>query len=236
MGFGLGKSSSKANSSAQSSSFVDPTQAGYLSGLYGAGQQTFNNVAAQLPGAAQASGAEAQGINREATGVQRQIAGGSNPFIQSLLARSTQENPYLQGQVNSLGADIGRFTQEQLQGVGTGFATNNQFGSGRQGLAEGTAIGRGIEEFQQGATNLRAGDLQNQAGAATAGAGLQLDASQAAQLGSTNTFELGLAPLLAQFGALESFASILGDPTVLGSSSSEGSSKSSATQFSMTGP
>ncbi len=208
---------SKGRTSAQDSTYVDPNQQRFLNQVYNAGSNIFGRIQPQLNEASGLAGQEAQGINREMTGVQRQIAGGSNPFIQTLLQRSQQENPYLQGQVDALGTDIQRFTTEAMQGVGQGFAGAGQFGGGRQGLAEGQAIGRGLEEFQQGAANLRGGDLQNQLAAAQAGGALQLDASQAGQLGASNQFDLGIAPLLSQFGAAKELAGLIGDPTVIGS-------------------
>lgn len=231
MSVGGGKSSQSSRSASESRSFVAPFQQQFLTNMLGQAQQTFERINPALQGAAEGVGQEAQNVNRELVGRQRQIAGGSNPFIQNLLQRTGGANPFLQQQVDALGTDIGRFAQEQLQGVGSGFATANQFGSSRQGLAEGQVIGRALEEFQQGAAGLRADDLVNQQQAAIAGAGLQLDASQAGQAGAAQLFELGLAPLLSQFGALESFAGLIGDPTVLAESASSSRGKGSSTSF-----
>lgn len=224
MAFGIGKD--KSSSESQQSTFVDPAQQAFLNNVRGQGQQTFNRVNPQLQGAAERGGQEARNVNRELTGRQRQIAGGSNPFIQNLLQRTSGDNPFLQSQVDALGVDVSRFTGEAIGQIGQGFASANQFGGSRQGLAEGVAIGRGAEEFAQGAAQLRGDDLLNQTAAATAGAGLQLDASIAGQAGAAAQFELAIAPLLAQFGGVEALSGIIGDPTVIGSGTSSSKSLS----------
>lgn len=227
----VGKSQSKSRSSSSGQSFVDPAQAAFLTQLFEQGAETLAEVNPALRGTATEAGAEAVGSARGFLGGTRDIASGANPFIASLLSRATGDNPIVGEQIGALGTDISRFVQENLQGVGSGFALANQFGGSRQGLAEGTAIGRGVEEFASGAADIRASDLRDRVGAAGAGAGLQLDASTAGLAGSGALFDLSMAPFLAQFGGLERFAGLLGDPTVLSETASSGKGRSGGFSF-----
>jgi len=212
----VGKDKSKGRTSSQQ--VIDPIQQQFLTQLYQGAGNVFERVNPQLMDAAQSAGQQAFGAGQQFLGAQQGIAQGTNPFIQNLLQRSSGENPYLQQQVNALGTDIGRFTQEALQGVGSGFASANQFGGNRQGLAEGQAIGRGLEEFQQGAAALRSNDLAQQTAAAGQAAMLQSQAATQGMAGAGQLFNLGLSPFLGQFAGLQQFGGILGDPTVLTSS------------------
>ena len=92
-------------------------------------------------------------------------ATGQDPFTSGLAQLGGQANPFLQAQIGGLGGDLQRFLSQSLNKIGTGFAGANQFGGGRQGLAEGQAITGAINEFGQQAANLRGQDLTRQAGA-----------------------------------------------------------------------
>lgn len=218
MSFGGGSE----KSSSSSRQFIAPFQQQALQRLFNDAEGVFNQTQPGLQERSQQVGNRtfsqgARNLN-QITG----IAEGSNPFIQNLLARSQGENPFLQGQVDALGRDIGRFATEQLQDVGQGFVSAGQFGGSRQGLAEGQTIGRALDEFSQGAGALRSQDLERQTQAATQAANLQLGAGQAGLAGAEQLFNLGLSPFLGQFAGLNALSGILGDPTVLTQTQSKG--------------
>ncbi len=220
----VGGSKNKSSSRSESRTFISPAQQQALAQLYGEALDVNQQITPGLQDRLSRSG---NIFNQGAAGVQALtgISRGENPFIQNLMARSQMSNPFLDEQVAGIGRDIGRFTTEQLQGIGSGFVSAGQFGGSRQGLAEGQAIGRGIEEFAQQAANLRAGDLDRQLQAAETGAGLQLEAGIAGPVAAQQLFNLGIAPSLAQFAGLQQLAGLLGDPTVLSESESRSKGK-----------
>lgn len=216
----VGGNKSKSSSRSNSRQFIAPAQQQALAQLYGQAQDVNQQVQPELQAQIDRSGGRI--FNQGAAAVQglTGISRGTNPFIQNLMARSQMANPYLDQQIGGLARDIGRFTTEQVQGIGQGFVSAGQFGGSRQGLAEGQAIGRSIDEFAQQAANLRGGDLDRQLQAAQAGAGLQLQAGVAGVPAAQQLFNLGISPALAQFASLQQVAGLLGDPTVLSESES----------------
>lgn len=217
----LGKSQG-GSSQGSSSTFVDPNQAPFLQDLYGNAQGAFQQLQPQL---AQQAAQFGQNLNQQQsvfTNNLAQTAGGANPFLQNLQQLGSGQNPYLQQQISGFGGDIQRQLEQSLQGIGQGFISSGQFGGSRQGLAEGQAIGRSLEEFAQGAAGLRGSDLARQAQANQAGLSLQNQAAQLGQGGLQNAFNLGLAPMTSQLGFLGQLGGIFGDPTVLAQSSSKG--------------
>ena len=226
--FGLGGSVSKSKSQANSSSntFVDPAQAGYLQNQYADAQALQR---AQQPGVNQISGQLQSGLSDQGNFVGenlQQQSGGGGVYQQGLQQLGSNSNPYLQQQVDGLGGDIQRFLSQSLQNVGSGFASANQYGSSRQGLAEGQAITGAINEFGQQSANLRGGDLSRQAQALQAGGQLQGQAQQS-QLGSLqDRFDLGLSGFGAQWNPLLGQQQITGGPNNLQQSQSRASSGS----------
>lgn len=202
--FSFGSSKSKSSSSSQQSSFVDPNQQKFLEQIFGGAADTFQNVN--------------PGLGQAATQLGAQLGGRSEGFLDSLQQQASGGNPFVGQQVDALGADIGRFLQTQaLPGIGQGFATANQFGGGRQGLAEGQAITGALSEFASGAADIRSRGFGQQTQAALGGLGQLQD-----------QFNLGLSPFLAQFAGLDAFADLIGDPTVLQQGTSTSSASSSS--------
>ncbi len=67
-------------------------------------------------------------------------------------------NPFLDRQIAGLGQDFGQFYREQLlPGIGSRAAAAGQRGGSRQGIAEGLAAQRTMQEFGQAVTGLRSG-------------------------------------------------------------------------------
>ena len=226
--FGFGGSKSKSQQNSSSSTFVDPNQQPYLQDLYRQGAALQQ---AQQPLVNEISGNLQSGLSNQGNfvgGQLQQQAGGGGVYQQGLQQLGSQSNPYLNQQVQGLGGDIQRFLSQSLQGVGQGFNTAGQYGSSRQGLAEGQAITGAINEFGQQAANLRGGDLTRQAQALQAGGQLQQGAS-GQQLGSLqDRFDLGLSGFGAQWNPLLAQQQLVGRPNNLSEATSSGSGGSAS--------
>ena len=159
-------------------------------------------------------------------------ATGNNQFVQGLGQLGSQQNPFLDQQIQGIGGDISRFLGQNLQGIGQGFASANQFGGGRQGLAEGVAIGEAVNEFGQQAANLRGGDLTRQASALQAGGALQGQAAQAGLGALGDRFNLGLGSFGAAFQPLLNQQQLVGQGTVLQESQQSAMGKGSSMSIS----
>lgn len=233
MSGGKSKSSSQSFSQQSSSSFIDPAQAQFLQQLRSQGQDLASQQLPQIQEQSLALQQQLGGQGDILGGALQGQATGQNPFVGGLQQLGSQNNPFLQQQIAGVGGDISRFLQQNLQGIGQGFASANQFGGGRQGLAEGTAIGEAINEFGQQSANLRGGDLTRQAQALQAGGGLQQGAALGglSQLG--DRFNLGLGSFGAAFQPLLNQQQLVGAPTVLGQS--QGTGQSSSNSFSLQG-
>jgi hypothetical protein len=142
---------------------------------------------------------------------------------QALQQFSQQQNPYLNSQVSQLGQDIGsNFREQILPGIGGGFQNAGQRGSSRQGVAEGLAAQGAQEQFQRGATNLRAGAYgqQQQAAAALAGLGNQANQAFGQQQAGWGQQVLGATGLSNQalqnnLNPFQIGAAVIGSPTAL---------------------
>ena len=214
MGGSLNKDAGGSGSS-QSQSFLDPFQQGF--------QQNVSNLANQQFQASQGS------FNQQAQQLGGQLSGQAGDFTNSLLgtaqgtslaAQRLQQlgsgsNPFLQQQISGLGGDFQRQLQQGLQGIGQGFASANQFGGSRQGLAEGQAIGQSVQAFGTQAAGLRGQDLTRQAQANQALLGAQNQAGAIGQAGLGDQFNLGLAPFTSQLGFIGQLGGIGGAPQVL---------------------
>lgn len=107
-------------------------------------------------------------------------------------------------------------TQQQLQAL--------------QGLG-GAAVAGGVGQAQGAAALAGAQAGLQQAG--TAAAGQQTAAALGGIEALPGLFNLGLAPASAQFGPLLQLAAILGDPAILSTSTSQGTSRTKASGFSI---
>lgn len=225
-----GKSKSSSESQNTSSSFIDPAQAAFLQQMRTQGQDL---AAQQMPQIAEQSLALQNQLSAQGdqfAGALQGQATGQNPFINNLQQLGSQGNQFLDQQIQGIGGDISRFLGQNLQGIGQGFASANQFGGGRQGLAEGVAVGEAVNEFGQQAANLRGGDLQRQAAANQAGGALQGQAATQGMAGLGDRFNLGLGSFGASFQPLLNQQQLIGAPTVLGTSQGTSSSDSFAMQ------
>jgi hypothetical protein len=210
-------------SQSQQGTFIAPGQNPYLQSLYGNASGLAQQVQPQVAQQGAELGAQLGGIGQQQLENLGGIAGGSNPFMQALLARSQGSNPYINQQIASYGNDIARQLQSNiLPQIGQGFATANQFGGGRQGLAEGLAIQESMRQFGQGAQNLRSDAYAQGAGAAGTALQAQLGASRGALGALPGQFELGMAGPMAGFLPMQQLGGLLGDPTVLSQGSAIG--------------
>lgn len=224
----IGGSASRSSSSSRASSFVDQAQQPFL-------QDLRTQAAALQQGQQGAISQTAFGLQDRLGGQGDQLgqslanqAAGTDPFTSGLAQLGNAQNPFLDQQIAGLGGDLQRFLGQSLGQIGQGFASANQFGGSRQGLAEGSAITGAINEFGQQSANLRGGDLTRQAQALQAGGALQQGAALGGlgQLG--NRFNLGLGGFGAEFQPLQNLAGIIGAPTVLDKSRSSSSSQSAS--------
>ena len=232
---------------------------GLSQGLQGQGQQLLGGVqgAQQQLGQGQQFGfGQGQGGIDALQG----LASGDNPSLQALQRQATGQNPQLNNQIGQLGTDLSRNFLEQLNPAITSQAIGGgQLGGGRQGVAQGLGIQATQDAFSRGATQLRSDDIGRQLQASQAVAGIQGQAgSQLAGLGGQQQFQqaglnqqgqfqsgqlglgglgqlqslfnLGFSPFEAQFSPLQSLAGIIGQPTVLGQGTSQGSSSAFSVQ------
>jgi hypothetical protein len=190
--FGLGGSQSKSSQSSESQgtsygqqasqSYMDPRQLQNQLAL----QQMYMNQApqmGQLPGFAAQQTVGMQGLQGNANAL-GQFAGNvgayANQGMQGLSQFARQDNPYLQNQINGLAQDAGQFYREQiLPGIGGNAQLAGQFGSSRQGIAQGLGAQRVGQEFMQAAGNMRMDAYGQQQNAATSLAGMAPVANQA---------------------------------------------------------
>ena len=233
MSGGKSKSSSQQQSTQSGRSFIDPAQAAFLQNLRSQGANLAQEQLPQIQQQAQQLQGPLSGQGDVFGGALQGQATGQNPFVGGLQQLGQSGNPFLSQQIQGIGGDISRFLGQNLQGIGQGFASANQFGGGRQGLAEGTAIGEAINEFGQQAANLRGGDLQRQAAALQAGGALQQGAAGVGQAGLGDRFNLGLGSFGAAFQPLLNQQQLVGAPTVL--QESQGQSTGSSSSFSLQG-
>jgi len=132
--------------------------------------------------------------------------------------------------IAALGTDLGDFFNTQLNpSLNLGAIANGTLGGDRSEVARGTAAGQVAKAFSSGAASLRAGDQSQRDALATtllnnntANAGLSLSALPSLAGLAEGGATAGMLPysLLSQ---------IMGDPTVLGESSSTNFADSSST-------
>ncbi len=187
----------------------------------------------------------AQGPGQDIIQSLQRFSGSSADSLVPSLGESNVE-----GVISTLGQDIERQLRRQLTGAGgiqSEAALAGAAGGGRVGVQAGIAQEGAISTFGREAAGLRNQDLARrqelgtqlagiQAGALGTAGGLAAGAEEqriGGQLGGLSQlgelFNLGLAPFAAEFGPLQAFASLLGDPSILGQSQGFSTSQSSAT-------
>lgn len=239
--FSFGASSSKTSSESQATSQSGSSSRGG-SASFGTSRQgsesstdvAFKDLFAKLyGGAATAAGglsgapikSAADMLFSGGTGFLDSLAGGAG--MDYLQNRVSGESPVLKEQIAGLSEDLGAFFRDELNPAITSQAVGGgTLGGGRQGVAQGIASKEVATQFARGATALRSADV-----AARDAAARDLTALKTSAAGTG----LGALPALlgvAQTGALadlapfQALAGVFGGPTVVGQSSSFGTSDS----------
>lgn len=124
-------------------------------------------------------------------------------------------------QLDVLETRMGEFFREELNPAITArHVAGGTLGGGRQGVAQGQATGRVAREYAAGATDILSRD---QAARDTAAGTLMAGRTQAAGVGLSalpNLFDIAAGGLNAGLSPYAAMSSVIGGPTVLGSSSS----------------
>ena len=159
-------------------------------------------------------------------------------FLGQLGQAGQQISPFLDQsfanqQVGALGGMLNRNLQTNLQGINAGSVAAGGAGSGRQGLAQGQAIGDTQLAFGAGASDILSQDLARRGNLAMGQAGIQAQSAMGG-LGSLNPLmELGLSGFGAAFNPLMQASQVAGgSPTVLGGGSSASNGMLAPIQFS----
>jgi len=207
-------------------------QADFLTDLYGKGADLLGQQAPLNPEQLQAQAMQRQYAG--SSGLQ-DIIGCTQQALQSNL--NPQENPYLQRAMQSAIRPLTQNYQENvLSGITDQAVQSGQSGSSRHGIAEGIA-GRGYMA--------QIGDITSQMAYGDYGAGMDRmgraidQAGGVANLGmmpSSIYGQIGSQTQMAPWQQLERYQGIMGDPTVLGGSSSSrgGTTSAIGTPFSAT--
>jgi len=166
---GIGFSKSKSQATSSERSFVDPAQAPFLQNLrqrasglqaqqqqnigqlFGLSQSLLGQGGSFLGGINQGIGQLQQGFGNQqqqfgeafgqGTGALGGIAAGTNPALQQLQQQASGQNPFLQQNIDQLGADVTRQFERGLAGIQNQAIGGGQLGGGRQGVAEGLLRG-----------------------------------------------------------------------------------------------
>lgn len=239
-GFSLGGGKSKSDSASYG---FNESAAGSSSASFGTSTQdiAFREIFQSLYGGASGAAGTALAGAPELTSTARQLFTGGTQFLQGLgddqgtnylTNRLSGESPVLQEQIDRLREDTGRLFKEELNPAITSRAVaGGTLGGGRQGVAQGLAADSAARVFTQGATTLRANDINARDAAAATIAGNSLQAASTG-LGS-------LAPLLdiaergnnASLSIFSGLSNILGGPTTLTQSRTESIADSFARSF-----
>ena len=224
MGGSLGKNKS---TSTQNPAKVWEAQDPYLQDLY--------QKAATLTSRTPYFGPQRQITSGAMQGYQNQLGGGfQDPSLQQNLqglGSGQYQNQALGGAIQAGLGDINRnFQRNIMPGINTGAAMTNTSGGSRQGIAQGLAAGE---------ANRQAGDFVNRMYSenfgqmlnSMLGANQQLGGLQNMQnLAQTGAMQMapslsgmGINQQLAQYAPLQTYADILGGPTVLGQGGSSAS-------------
>lgn len=241
LGLGKSKSSQQSQGYNESSSYGESSSisgdvSGSSSSGYGAGASSSNQVIAyddifkQLFGGA-TTAAQAGIANGEELGsTARQLFTGGSQFLEGLGTdagtgylqdRLSADNPVLEDQIAQLRGDTEQLFSDQLNPAITSRAVaGGTLGGGRQGVAQGMAMDALSKNFVQGATQLRANDIAMRDQAAM---GIAQNSLQAASTGLgalPSMLDLATDAASPELGIYAKLSSILGGPTVLGSSQS----------------
>lgn len=225
--FSFGGSSSSSQSQSQSR---EEAFSSSVSG--GASQQSseqsiaFEDVFARLFGGAEgaAMGLDPSMLTQAANSLFSSGTGflgniGGDAGSRYLEDRLSGDNAVLQEQIDALGSDLGQFFNEQIMpGITSEAVAGGALGGGRQGVAQGMGADAIARQFAQGATALRAGDINARDAAAGTLAGNTIQGAAVGLQGLPALAGLADMSMSAGLAPYERLAAILGGPTVLGSS------------------
>jgi hypothetical protein len=202
--FGTSKTSSQSSSLGygyQGSESLSDSLARARSRETVAFEDQFRDLYGNASGAAAKVAALAPTLQQQAG----QLFSGGLSFLDTLQGEGVVDE-----QISSLGADLGRFFQEQINPAITtrGVATGT-LGGGRQGVAQAGAARAVADEYAQGVTNLRAADrtARNQAASTWLAA-------------IPGLFGVAQGAMGAELLPYQALGEILGGPTTLTSSDS----------------
>lgn len=235
---GLGKSKSQQTSEAT----TDSTSYGYSGSESGDVSHTSQNIAFEdlyrqmFAGATDAAakgvasgdelGATARDLFTGGTNFLDTL-GGSDAGSEYLRSRLSTDNPVLDQQINLLREDTGRLFSEQLNPAITSRAVaGGTLGGGRQGVAQGLASEAAARTFTEGATQLRANDMNLRDAAAMSIATNSLQGASTGLGALPSLLDLATDSASPELGIYSKLASILGGPTILSTSMAEAFSKS----------
>lgn len=249
---GLGKSKSQQQAEQQATSMgfsqsqsqdISQSMGSSVSGGSSSGstQQSiaFQDLFKQLYGNASGAASDAAAGAGELSAAAKQLFSGGMDTLSNLggdvgtqyLASSLNNDSVLNSQISQLRDESGRLFSEQLNPAITSRAVaGGTLGGGRQGVAQGQAIGDTERAFMEGVTQLQ---TQNQARKDTAAATIASNSLGAATTG------LGALPSMldiltqgnnAELGVYSDLSGIIGGPTVLSQSQSESSTFGSSIQ------
>ena len=198
-------------SESQQTSFVDPAQQPFLNMVRNEGVDLFRQL-----DRANFNAGFAQ---------QNRLGGQGQQFLNTLGQAGSTLDPFTSGgfadeQIDSLTDILNRNLQFNLGQINQNAALSNTFGGGRQGLAQGTAIGDTQLALAAGASDILQGNraMNQQA------AGLQGQLMNQGALGGLTQlpgqFNLSTAGFQQAFQPLVNTANIIGGPTILGQGTS----------------
>lgn len=258
---------SRSSTNAASQSFIDPTQAAHLTQLWGSAAQNANpQQAGQAAAAAAQPGQRAtltamQGLSRMAAnpnagqggvlarlgelGNVNRATQASAPALRTLKGLM-DPSAQVAAQSRSLKTGLSNLFAEELNPAIRGNAiAAGGFGGGRQGVAQGQAVGQIADSYREGLGDIVAGANAQAAGAAggyadimsnirsgalsatgaradviSGGRGQALQASSMIPMLGSAAQGFGTAGSDARIAALQALASVYGNPTVLSQAAS----------------
>jgi hypothetical protein len=236
--FGLGKSNSSNQSTSQStgmSESVSGTQSAQASNQSIAFSDLYNQLFSGATTAAETGVANGAQLGDAA----RQLFTGGTNFLSDLetgntgtdylTGRLSSNNPALETQISNLGADAGRFLQQQvLPQIAQSSIESGTLGNDRQGVAQGMAIDATTRDFLTQAGNLRATDVAQRDAAATSIAQNSLQAAATGLGALPSLMDLLTSSAAPELGIYSNLSKILGGPTTLTSSQAISNSFSKA--------
>lgn len=241
--FNFGASSSKSSSESQSTSGSSSRGGSFGTSVQGsqASQDVaFKDLFAKLYGGASSAAAGLSGTPIKSAA--DMLFSGGTSFLEGLSggagtdyleSRIKGESPVLKEQIAALGDDLGAFFRDELNPAITSQAVGGgALGGGRQGVAQGIATREVGTQFARGVTALRSADIAARDAAARDLTSLQTSAAGTGLAALPALLGIAQTGALADLAPFQALGGILGGPTVLGQSSSFGTSQNVAEQIS----